>query len=482
MCGIFGIVGAEHTSFELYNALRSLQHRGQDSAGILTYSKRRFYMHKGLGLVEQVFDENELNKLEGDTGIGHIRYPTIGAKDQESERINTQPFLARTPGIAMAHNGNISNYSDLRESMERRRRYMVSECDVEVLNAVLSEELSVLSDHHKESDKITPDVVFKALEMLMSKVEGSYSVICVLADVGFIAFRDPYGIRPLIWGHREQDGAYAFTSETVALDLLDFKVTSDLKCGEAIFIPENGDRKPISKIIKQAPQPAHCMFEWVYFARPSSTIENHNVYISRLNLGRELSKEFSKKGIELDLVIPVPDTSRPAALNLARKLGVPGMEGFDKNRYSKRTFIMPESHIRVREVDLKLTPIIHEIRGKKVGVVDDSVVRGPTSKKVIKILRQAGASEVHLIITCPPITNSCHLGIDIPTKGELIASTRNVEEIRKSIGADSWTYLSLAGLKTALKMGDNICAGCLTGEYPYPPPKKRGDITLWDVG
>jgi len=482
MCGIIGIVNSPTVQYDLYNGLLTLQHRGQESAGILTTDGKEVFIHRGAGLVKEVFNEEFLRTFKGTSGIGQVRYPTVGGGQMDEKRsweenikeitTNAQPSYDHTPGIATVHNGNIVNYWQLREELRRLRRYPRSECDVDIINKMFA---CILEEKSSEWN-LTPEVIFDSLKALMAEnLKGSYSAITVLQELGMVAYRDPHGIRPFVFAEKEMETgetrkrkttSYAFASETVALDALGYKKVRDIKPGEVIFIPEGG--RPVSKVVVPGWKPAHCQFEWIYFSRPSSSFENKNIYVVRLNLGKELAKIIKAKGLELDIVTPVPDTSRPTALNLARKLDKPYIEIFDKNRYSQRSFILPTIEARKAEIKLKLTPIIYEIRRKRILVVDDSIVRGPTSRKVVEILREAGAKEVHIAIACPPITNRCYLGIDMVSESELLAAQfdRDVERIRKKIGADSLTYIPIQNMIESIGVGDNLCVGCLTGDYP----------------
>ena len=479
MCGIIGIINSPTVQYDLYNALLTLQHRGQESAGILTTDGKEVFIHRGAGLVKDIFNKDLLKTFNGTSGMGQVRYPTIGAgvvRDDRSyeENIkdiirNAQPTFDHHPGIASVHNGNIVNYWSLREELRQMRRYPTSDGDVDVMNKIFA---SILGE--KTTDwNITEDAIFDSLkEVMLNKLKGSYSAITVIHEVGFVAYRDPHGIRPFVMAEKEVEiegqskTSYGFASETVALDALGYKKVRDIKPGEAIFVPQGGE--PVSRVLVNDWKHAHCQFEWIYFSRPSSSIENKNVYVVRLNLGRELAKIIAEKNIDIDIVTPVPDTSRPTALNLARKLGKHYIEIFDKNRYSQRSFILPDEEARKAEIKLKLTPIIYEIRDRRILVVDDSIVRGPTSRKVVEVLREAGAEEVHFAIACPPLTNRCYLGIDMVSERELIAAqhNKNIEEIRRKIGADSLTYLPISNMMQSIGLKDDVCIGCLSGDYP----------------
>jgi amidophosphoribosyltransferase len=464
ICGIIGIVGSKNVSFNIFNALRTLQHRGQDSAGMFTLENWSTpHIYKDAGLVAEIFSQEVLNSLKGDVGIGHVRYPTFGDQDRATRKRDAQPTFENISGIAMVHNGNIVNAEQIRKEMATVRRYSQSTCDVVAINHLFIEILSQIA----VDKKITKDVAFQALETLMGRLKGSYSVVSVIMDEGFLAFRDPYAIRPLVWGERVENGhrSYAFASETCALDILGYKVLRDVLPGEAIWIDK--DLNVTTKVIRQK-NSMHCMFEWVYFARPSSSIENRNIYTVRERVGAILAKQLTESGIagKIDVIAAVPDSGRATAQGLAFELGKPYTEVFDKNRYTGRSFIMPDEKSRVNEIEFKIIPIVYKIRNKSIGIVDDSIVRSATSRKVVKVLREHGAKEVHFIVACPPVKNPCVLGIDMPTRKELAASDKTIEEIRQYIGADTLTYLDIQGLVDSVQLGDSLCMACLNGKYP----------------
>ncbi len=453
MCGIIGILGSENVSSELYTGLFAIQHRGQDGAGMYLADDENTKLKKDEGLVGDIFEKNDLEKLDGDRGIGHVRYPTIGS---DAER-DAQPFMVEEPiEMGMAHNGNIVNYQELIDEYDLS---LDSTCDLELILHVFAKEL-------EKEEKVDEDALFSAVERTMENLNGSYSVVTLIPGIGLFAFRDPRGIRPFIIGKKVTlDGtSFALASENTVLDILGYKVLRDVMPGEAILIRE--DKSYLSRQIKNI-MPKHCMFEWVYFARTDSTIEDINVYEARFRLGRELAKEWKKNRHNLDVVIPVPDTARTHALALAEELDVPYREGLIRNRYIGRTFIMPDQASRETAVKTKLNPIIEEVKGKKIGLVDDSIVRGTTSKKLVHLMRDCAAEEVHFLVGCPPIVSPCYYGIDIPTKRELKASTNSIKEIRKDIDADSLTYLTIDGLVRALgKDRDELCLACLDDNYP----------------
>lgn len=469
MCGFIGIIGPENTAQELYTAMLLLQHRGQDAAGILTFDSENFHLRKNIGLVNEIFNEINIHELTGNIGIGHVRYPTVG----QTKVKDAQPIQTGYPyGIGMAHNGNLLNYNELKkELIEKRHRQIRSTCDVEIILKLFADELSKI-----KHDVFTPKVAFKALKETMMQLNGSYSAVTLIGRKGLLAFCDPSAIRPIIMGEKEIDGkkCYAFVSESVALDALDYKVVRDLEPGEAIFVDMNGNLT--SKIIiGKGPHP--CMFEWVYFARPDSVIKKKGVYEVRLELGRLLAEVWKEKNIDIDVVIPVPTTSRTAALTFANEIGKPYREGLVKNRYIGRTFIMPSQEQRKNAVKMKLNPVILELKGKRVALIDDSIVRGTTSKKIIEMVRKAGAKEVHFLSTCPPIKYPCYWAIDMPTHQELIASKKEIKEIREYIGTDSLTYQKLENVPKAIGFPENkLCMACLNGKTPTPVSKDAKEI------
>lgn len=459
MCGFIGITGEREAAYELFTGMLTLQHRGQSSSGMLTFGHDEFFLKKKVGLVSEGFNLDNLKRMHGNIGLGHVRYPTIGSDPHR----DAQPFTTYTPyGIGMAHNGNLVNFDEVKDWLyDNYQRRLRSKCDVEAIMKVFSVEL-FKQVHDKD---FTPEKIFEAVKGSMDVLNGGYSCVSIIAGKGLVGFRDPNGIRPMVFGKKEVDGktSYAFASETVALEVNGYEIIRDVKPGEVFFI--DNDLNIHSKVVKD-PSPKHCMFEWVYFARPDSVIEKEGVYEARLKLGRELAKEWEKKEKEIDVVIPVPDTSRTAALSFAKEIGVPYREGLIKNRYSWRTFIMPTQEQRESAVRLKLNPIIKEIKGKKVALVDDSIVRGTTSKKLISLVKKAGVEEIHFLSSCPPIKFPCYYAIDFADKNELIGGEKEIEEIRKEIGADSLTYQTIEGLKNALDMDDELCLACLNGNYP----------------
>jgi amidophosphoribosyltransferase len=460
MCGIVGIESNQEVVNSIYDSLLIMQHRGQDAAGIVTYSDR-FNIKKGEGLVRDAFQQESLSHLKGNTGIGHVRYPTLGGMGVE----NAQPFISTTPyGIAFAFNGNIINFNSLKDKLEKDgRRIIISTSDAELLLNLLSEEMG-------KKPHFTPDLLFDAIKELFKIVKGSYSVVALIKDKGILAFRDPYGIKPLIFGKKEN--GYCVASESVVLDTLGYKIERDVQPGEAVFFSTEGEfySKKLSKE-KQCP----CIFEYVYLARPDSTIDEISVYEARLNLGKNLAKEIKKKGIDIDIVVPVPDTSRPVAISLAEDLRIKYREGLMKNRYIGRTFIMPHQSKREELIRIKLSPVKEIMKDKKVLLVDDSIVRGTTSKKIVQLIRETGVKEVHFASSSPPLKFPCYYGIDMQTKGEFIACKKTEQNVGEMIGVDSLTYQSVEGLIEAVytKKVKHFCTACFTGEYPIQPNEEE---------
>lgn len=449
MCGIVGVIGQQSAAQDLYSGLLALQHRGQDSAGIACFDKVRINLKKGLGLVSEVFTEENLARLTGKAGIGHVRYGTAGS----TPLLDMSPFVVDIPhAIAFAHNGNTVNYLDWEKVFRER---IESCCDSEVL-------LHLFADRLGEKKALDVSKVFDAVSSFMAEVNGSYSIVSLVENLGLLAFRDPHANRPLVMGKRGND--VAFASESAALDAMGFELVRDLKPGEAVFVEPGGI---IHEKVLLPKAPRHCMFEWVYFSRPDSILEGKSVYETRIALGKELAKAVGKS--DADVVMAVPDTSRPAAAGLAEELGKPLAEGMIKNRYIGRTFIMPTQEGRERAMRVKLNTVKSVVRDKNVLMVDDSIVRGTTARRIVKLVKK-DAKALHLASTCPPIKYPCFYGIDFPIPSELVASTeKNEAGIRKKLGADGLTYQSMEGLKKALGV-EGLCTACLDGDYPTEIP------------
>ncbi len=466
MCGIVGIYGNNDVVRDIYQGLLAIQHRGQDAAGIITFDGS-FHTKKGNGLVRDIFTGEHFERLKGNVGIGHTRYPTIGGGRGE----DAQPFLVNAPyGILMAHNGNVINYSELKKTLfNKYHRLVNSDNDVEVILNIFAQELA-----NQKTRTLKPHHVFKAVAEVFKKVKGGYSVVGYIVKQGMVAFRDPYGIKPLVYGKRH-DGllpSFAFASETVSLNIMNFTAIKNIEAGEVVFI-DNKQKLHSKKLTRCAHSP--CLFEWVYFARPDSFIDNVNVYKCRVNLGRFLAEEIKKENLEIDIVVPVPDSARDAAIEIARELNLKYREALVKNRYIGRTFIMPADHKRKTSVRQKLNPIVSEFKGKNVLLVDDSIVRGNTSRAIVELARECGAKKVYFAVYSPPLRFPCVYGIDMQTKTEFVARNANLEQIAEKIGADKVIYQSLDSLKKAVSLGNknikNFCAACFDGIYP------TGDVT-----
>lgn len=457
MCGIIGVAGTEEAAAEIYFGLVHLQHRGQDACGIITCDtdSGEVFRVKDTGLVSEVFDAEKVKALKGTIGIGHTRYPTVGVGD----RREVQPFFVKKPdGIGLAFNGNIVNYPLLKKKLrEERRVYLTSNSDAEAM-------LQIFADEYEKGTGV--EMKFNAVKKVYDEVIGGYSVVIVIANKGILAFKDPNGIRPLVMGEKVVKGkkSYAFASESIALTIQGYNSISDLKPGEAVFADSNGN---VQRRVINGEKPAPCVFEWVYFSTVESVIQGKSVYEARKNLGEQLAEKIKRKwpDLEIDAVMPVPDTSRPAANALARALGVPYEEGLIKNRYIGRTFIMPVQKMRDEAVKLKLKPVDVTIKGKNVMVVDDSIVRGTTSRRIVKLLRESGAKKVYFVSTFPPIISPCFYGIDFQHAEELIAAGRKIDEVEKEIGADKLIYMDVEGLEKALGTKE-LCTACVTEKYP----------------
>ena len=471
MCGVVGIVSAQPVNQGLYNALTVLQHRGQDAAGIVTWSEEHgLKQRKSNGLVRDVFRQQHMERLTGHVGIGHVRYPTAGgARSSEA-----QPFYVNSPyGICLAHNGNLTNYDQLADLLIREdRRHLATDSDSEVLLNVFAHELQA-----RVNGCPTPEDVFETVEAVHRRCKGGYAVVAMIIGFGIVAFRDPNGIRPLVLGERQADGArdYMVASESVALDALQFERVRDLKPGECVYIENDGVLN--SRDYPGETRHTPCIFEYVYFARPDSILDDLSVYKTRLRMGEQLAGKIVREfpDHDIDVVIPIPDTSSTSALQVAYHLGVKYREGFIKNRYIGRTFIMPGQAERVQSVRRKLNAIPLEFRNKNVLLVDDSIVRGTTSKQIIKLARDAGARKVYFASAAPPVRYPNVYGIDMPAASELIANGRTSDEIEKLIGADRLIYQDLNGLIRSVRHDNSSIAefdtSCFSGEYV------TGDVT-----
>ncbi len=465
MCGIIGIVGKSDVAALLYDGLTVLQHRGQDAAGIATVDAgERLRLHKGAGLVRDVFLPENMLKLRGRIGIGHCRYPTAGSESSTE----AQPFYVNSPyGIALGHNGNLVNTESLRRQMyEDDRRHINTDSDSEILLNIFAHELQIQERHALE-----PDHIFKAVAGVHTRARGGYAIVALLLGYGIVAFRDPYGIRPLVLGERDvADGKeYAVASESVALDILGFRRLRDVAPGEAVLLANDG--KLYSRHCAEGYPHAPCIFEYVYLARPDSMMEDVSVYKARLRMGEYLAAKILRLRPEhdIDAVIPIPDTARTAASSLAQVLGLPMREGFVKNRYIGRTFIMPGQSERMKSVRRKLNAIELEFRNKNVLLVDDSIVRGTTSRQIIQMAREVGAKKVYFASAAPPVRYPNVYGIDMPAATELVAHEHSVEQVCEIIGADWLVYQDLPDLIAAVAEGNDKLSGfdtsCFSGEY-----------------
>ncbi len=472
MCGVLGVVANNPVNQLLYDSLLVLQHRGQDAAGIVTAEGATFHMHKGGGMVRDVFRTRDMRYLLGNIGVAHCRYPTAGSAYSTAE---AQPFYVNSPfGIVLGHNGNLTNSETLKRDLFRQDlRHVNTNSDSEILLNVLAHELQDASIGHR----LDPQTIFTAVAGVHRRCRGAYAVVAMIAEHGLLAFRDPFGIRPLVVG-RNQTGTgaeYMFASESVALDTLGFELLRDVAPGEAILIDEDGNFYSRQCAAHSILSP--CIFEYVYLARPDSVMDGISVYETRLNMGESLAEKIKKSfsHLDIDVVIPIPDSSRPSALQLASHLGVRYREGFVKNRYIGRTFIMPGQATRRKSVRQKLNPMSSEFKGKSVLLVDDSIVRGTTSGEIVAMAREAGARQVHFASAAPPVRFANVYGIDMPSPRELIATNRSDAEVAELIGADSLIYQDLDALIDCVRRVhpkiSRFEASCFNGEYI------TGDIT-----
>jgi amidophosphoribosyltransferase len=449
MCGIVGIVGSTPVNQSIYDALTVLQHRGQDAAGIVTLESNRFRLRKANGLVRDVFEARHMQRLQGNVGIGHVRYPTAGS----SSASEAQPFYVNSPyGISLAHNGNLTNAAEVKESLfTHARRHVNTTSDSEILLNVLANQLELSNSY-----PLKPEDVFTAVREVHRNVKGAYAVVAMVISHGLIAFRDPHGIRPLCIGKREIDGSteYMVASESVALDAVGFDFMRDVAPGEAIYVTFDGQL--YTEQCADNPVLNPCIFEFVYFARPDSFMDKVSVYSARVCMGQKLGEKIKREwdDLDIDVVIPIPETSCDSALEIARTIDKPYRQGFVKNRYVGRTFIMPGQQMRRKSVRRKLNAIRSEFKGKNVLLVDDSIVRGTTSEQIIEMARDAGANKVYLASAAPEVRFPNVYGIDMPSANELIAHGREVDEISKMIGADGLIFQDLEDLVAAVAEGN----------------------------
>lgn len=468
MCGIVGIYNSPKAPEESYLALLMLQHRGQDSAGIFSFDQEShsFYGEKNLGHIKEALPENQIINLKGNCAIAHTRYSTIGKIRKEE----IQPMIMNYPyGIIMAHNGNIINSNKVgQELREKKRRMVLSKNDLEVMMNIFAENLS------KPHDVLSFDEIKGAVKEVHNSLKGAYSTVSYIADQGMVAFKDPFGIRPLVWGKRklteeekdlnknDHDYSYAVASESKSLEFLGYEDIQELKQGQLLYFAKDGNiySEVLSELL-----PRPCMFEWIYFANADSSIWDRNVYQVRLELGKHIGQKIKELNWDIDTIVPVPDTSRPSAITIAEELAKPYREVLIKNRYAQRTFILNTQKDREKAVSLKMNVVKEEVQGKNILLVDDSIVRGTTSKKIINLLRKNGAKSVYIVSTCPKIVSPCFYGIDFPSDKELVSFNRNESQIAETIGADGVYFCSLTDFKKIFgKL--NTCRACLDGEYP----------------
>ncbi len=475
MCGIVGAISRSPVNQLIYDALLLLQHRGQDAAGIVTMLGTKCFMHKARGMVRDVFRTRNMRALPGSVGLGQVRYPTAGNAYSEEE---AQPFYVNAPfGIVLVHNGNLTNAAALKQELFAvDRRHINTESDTEVLINVVAHEL----ERSARDLPLTPEIVFDAVAAVHRRVKGSYAVIALIAGHGLLAFRDPYGIRPLAYGEGETaDGREVMVaSESVAIEGTGHRFVRDVAPGEAIFVDLDG--RVHARQCAEHPQLVPCLFEFVYLARPDSVLDGISVYHARLNMGETLAQRVisTMPPSAIDVVIPIPESSRPSAMQLAQKIGKPYREGFVKNRYVGRTFIMPGQAVRKKSVRQKLNAIGMEFKGRNVLLVDDSIVRGTTSREIVQMAREAGAKKVYLASAAPPVRYPNVYGIDMPTAEELIAHGRSVEEIRQFVGADALIYQDLEPMQRVVRALnpklEGFEASCFDGRYV------TGDVSASD--
>ncbi|RMG06311.1 MAG: amidophosphoribosyltransferase [Planctomycetota bacterium] len=468
MCGFIAVLGPEgqHVIQDVLTGLLAIQHRGQDAAGVVSF-EGKFHARKARGLVREVFEERHLERLRGNLAVGHVRYPTVGSGSEA----DAQPFWLQFPtGIAMAHNGNVTNFHELRRTQLADRAIpLASDCDLEAILYVFADELC----RRLEGGAVEAQHIYAAARHVFEHVRGAYSVVGIVAGWGLFAFRDPYGIKPIVLGRRDGPGgpSFAVASESVVLEVAGYERVRDLAAGEALWIGR--DREPRSEVLAARPH-RPCVFEYVYFARPDSVLDGVSVHAARRRLGQALAEPWRRTGLEADVVIPVPESACTAAQALAEALGVPYREGFVKNRYVGRTFIMPSDAERVSSIRHKLNPIRSEFAGKRVLILDDSIVRGNTSRQIAKIARDMGATKVYMASYSPPLVHPCLYGIDMSTRREFVARGRTAEDVARLIGADHLLYQSVEDMVAAVR-GDHadlrFCRACFDGAYP------TGDVT-----
>ncbi|MBN2710645.1 MAG: amidophosphoribosyltransferase [Calditrichaceae bacterium] len=456
MCGIIGVIGHEDVSSEIINGMTTLQHRGQDAAGVVMFNGN-FRLKKGNGHVNEVFKDIDFKTLKGNCGLGHVRYSTLGSTDA----VDAQPIAVNYPyGLAMVHNGNVINFKELKKTLyEEHHRLLDTSNDVALILYTFASELE-----RKDLKHLKVDDIFDTVQEVQRKVKGAYSALTIIAKRGILAFSDPYGIRPLVMGKKytDQGVVYAFASESSTFDYLGYEMMRDLRPGEMIFIDNNHH---VYERIGEKKQQAFCVFEYIYFAREDTKIHNRLVATERVRMGKKLAETFKETGLQPDIVIDVPNSAYFFASGLAENLGVPYRRGLAKNYHMGRSFITPNQEAREKMVKQKLNPIKDIVQGRKIAVVDDSIVRGTTSKRIIKMLRAAGAKEVYFVSASPPIKYPCIYGIDMSVKKEILASNYEISEIAHYIGADAVVYQKLEDLQELYK-DLPICHACFSGQYP----------------
>ena len=466
MCGIVGHVSTSPVNQQIYDSLLLLQHRGQDSTGIATLEGQTIHRVKAKGQVREAYRTRDMRSLLGDVGLGHVRYATSGSSKNEAE---VQPFYVNAPyGLVLVHNGNLTNTRELSDALYRiDRRHLNSDSDTELLLNVLANELQATAGE----DELTPEQVFAAVDGVHRRVEGSYASIALIAGYGLVAFRDPFGIRPLVLGHRTDENGrdeWVVASESLVVDAAGYELVREFAPGEAVFITMAGE---LHEHAYDGPtRLAPCAFEYVYLARPDSVMNGISVYDTRLRMGEKLARKVERELPldEIDVVMPIPDSARPSAMQLAQTLGLPYREGFYKNRYVGRTFIMPGQKVRKKSVRQKLNALGREFEGKRVLLVDDSIVRGTTSQEIVEMARTAGAAKVYFASAAPAVRYPHVYGINMPTRGELVASARSVDEVRSVIGADALVFQDVDDLFAAITDGTGMTEldmSCFTGEY-----------------
>ena len=468
MCGIIALSGYEDVIQDLYDGLILLQHRGQDAAGIVTFNNQ-FHLKKANGMVQDVFHAKSIERLKGPIGIGHVRYPTAGCNSE----FEAQPFFVNSPfGIALAHNGNLTNASELaRQLLEEEFCHLNTSSDSEVLLNVFAQAL-----RRQRPKKLHPEILFRAMRSVYRRCKGSYACVALIGGQGIVGFRDPYGIRPLAIGKRKygMKEEHIICSENSCMKGLGFEFLRDVAPGEAVFVDRKGQLH--TRVCRKGTL-SPCIFEWVYLAAHDSLLDRVSVYKARVRMGELLARQIAKAGIHIDSVIPVPDTSRAAAAGLADSLKIRYREALVKNRYIGRTFIMPGQEMRQRSLRFKIHPIELEFRKNSVLLVDDSIVRGTTMRKIVEMARSAGAKKVYVASASPPLRSPCPYGVDMPTYDEFIAHDRTIEEVRRAIGADGLFYLKIEDLISAVRRGNpkikTFCTGCMNGRYATPEVTKR---------